>query len=177
MLGRRILYRWATRKAAHTHTHTHTHTLMHIYFPPPHLPDQGLNPCSLHWKCRILTTGPQRSSLKYTHYMYTHTHAFIRQVPTSVKLFNHLDVCLGTGTLHFQLEPLTGKNQPHSRITVTSQTAPQSVQGFCWDLVSIWTWMKWWWVNDIHLQRSFSRPVRTHAPMLSHKHTHTHPHK
>ena len=57
-----------------THTHTHTHTLMHIYFPPPHLPDQGLNPCSLHWKCRILTTGPQRSSLKYTHYTYTHTH-------------------------------------------------------------------------------------------------------
>ena len=28
-------------------------------------PDQGLNPRSLHWKSRILTTGPPRKSLYF----------------------------------------------------------------------------------------------------------------
>ena len=26
-------------------------------------PDQGLHPCSLHWECRVLTTGPPGKSL------------------------------------------------------------------------------------------------------------------
>ena len=29
-----------------------------------HFPHRGLNPCSLQWKCRVLTTGPSGNSLQ-----------------------------------------------------------------------------------------------------------------
>ena len=31
---------------------------------PTYIPDQGSNPCSFHWKCRVLATGPPGKSLQ-----------------------------------------------------------------------------------------------------------------
>ena len=48
-------------------------SLLFLFWPhcvPSQFPDQGLNPCALHWECGVLTPGPPWESRKRLLYLF-----------------------------------------------------------------------------------------------------------